>query len=52
MMAKRRQQAAEKRFGMLRVPQHDRNIFSEAVRIPFILSLLEGLREFFQQSAS
>jgi hypothetical protein len=41
------QQVAEKKFGMLRVPQHERDIISEINSPPFVLSDVEGLREDF-----
>jgi hypothetical protein len=37
------EQAAEKRFGMLRVPQHERKIINEFKSSPFVLSHVEGL---------
>ncbi len=36
---------------MLRVPQHERNNVKDIKSPPFVLSLVEGLREHFQQSA-
>jgi hypothetical protein len=47
-----RQQVAEKRFGMLRGPQHERKIPNYIKTPPFVLSTVEGLRWGFQQSAS
>ena len=40
-------QVAEKRFGMLREPQHERKIFNDHRAPPFVLSFVEGLREIF-----
>ena len=36
---------------MLRVPQHERNNIKDIKSSPFVLSVFEGLREHFQQSA-
>src|SRR4030095_1269655 len=36
---------------MLRVPQHERNNVKDIKSPPFVLTLVEGLREHFQQSA-
>jgi hypothetical protein len=36
---------------MLRVPQHERNNVKDIKSPPFVLSLVEGLREHSQQSA-
>jgi hypothetical protein len=41
------QQVAEKRFGMLREPQHERKILRDFKTPPFVLSTVEGLRESF-----
>jgi len=41
------QQVAEKRFGMLREPQHERKILKDSKTPPFVLSTVEGLRESF-----
>ncbi len=38
------QQVAEKRFGMLRGPQHERKIPNDIKTPPFVLSTAEGLR--------
>jgi len=36
---------AEKRFGMLRGPQHERKIRNDIQTSPFVLSTVEGLRQ-------
>ena len=40
-------QRAEKRFGMLREPQHGRRMINDINPPPFVLSTVEGLREGF-----
>jgi hypothetical protein len=35
----------QKRFGMFRVPQHERKMFNDVNSCPFVLSLVEGLPE-------
>src|SRR4029453_12095952 len=42
-----RGQVAEKKFGMLRVPQHERKIINDFKSTPIVLSHVEGLRERF-----
>jgi hypothetical protein len=37
------EQVAEIRFGMLREPQHERNILNDTQTPPFVLSTVEGL---------
>jgi hypothetical protein len=44
------EQVAEKKFGMLRVPQHEREITNEINSPPFVLSRVEGLREGFSST--
>jgi len=39
--------AAEKGFGMLRAPQHERKIAKDIKASPFVLSIVEGLRRSF-----
>jgi len=40
-------QVAEEGLGMLRVPQHERNNIKDIKSLPFVLSVVEGLRERF-----
>jgi len=40
-------QVAEKKLGMLREPQHERNIFNDIKSAPFVLSAVEGLLKSF-----
>src|SRR3990172_1021583 len=46
------QQVAEKRFGMLREPQHERKILNDIKTPPFVLSTVEGLRQSFSTTYS
>src|SRR5262245_2380808 len=49
--ARNRLAGCRKRLGMLREPQHERQIINNIKLSPFVLSHVEGLRKVFQQPA-